>query len=59
MEVEGDGHTSFVDRLIKEANWTDEVDFKVMWNKMENCIRHVAMEKLGESKGTHHGGMRK
>ena len=50
VEVEGDGQTSFVDRLIKEANWKDEVDSNVMWNKMADCIRHVAKEELGKSK---------
>ena len=46
-----DGQTPFVSRLIKEANWEDEVDSNVMWNKMTDCIRHVAKEELGESKG--------
>ena len=55
VEVErgwsGDGQTPFVSKLIKEANWEDEVDFNMMWNKMADCIRHVAKEELGESKG--------
>ena len=28
-----------------------KVNSNVMWNKMTNCIRHVAKEQLGESKG--------
>ena len=51
VEVEGDGQTSFVDKLIKEANWKEEIDSNVMWNKMTDCIRHVVKEELGESKG--------
>ena len=51
VEVEGDEQTSFVDKLIKEANWKEEIDSNVMWNKMTDCIRHVAKEELGESKG--------
>ena len=64
-KLKGDGQTPFVSRLIKEANQEDEVDSNVMWNKMVDCIRHVAKEELGESKGmmrrvrTLHGGMRK
>ena len=38
-------------KVVKEANWKDEVDFNVMWNKMTDCITHVAKEELGESKG--------
>ena len=49
--MKGDGQTPFISRLIKEANWEDEVDSNVMWNKMTDCIRHVANEELGESKG--------
>ena len=49
-KLKGDGQTPFVSRLIKEANWEDEVDSNVMWNKMADCIRHVAEEELGESK---------
>ena len=49
--MKGDGQTPFVSKLIKEANWEDEVDFNMMWNKMADCIRHVAKEELGESKG--------
>ena len=46
-----DRQTSVVDRLIKETNWKEEVDSNVMWNKIIDCIRHVAKEELGESKG--------
>ena len=36
----------------KKANWKeDEVDSNVLWNKMADCIRHVAKKELGESKG--------
>ena len=51
VEVEGDGQTSFVDKLIKEANWEDEVNSNVMWNKMVDYIGHMAKEKLCDSKG--------
>ena len=50
-KLKGVGQTPFVSRLIKEANWEDEVDSNVTWNKMVDCIRHVAKEELGESKG--------
>ena len=36
--------------FILPTNWEDEVDPNVMWNKMADCIRHVAKEELGESK---------
>ena len=48
--LKGDGQTPFVNKLIKETNWKDEVDSNVMWNKMADCIRHVTKEELGESK---------
>ena len=41
-KLKGGGQTPFVNRLIKEANWEDEIDSNVMWNKMADCIRHVA-----------------
>ena len=50
-KFKGDGQTSFVSKLIKKADWEDEVDSSVMWNKMADCIRHVAKEDLGVSKG--------
>ena len=33
-KLKGDSQTHFVRRLIKEANWEDEVDSNVMWNKI-------------------------
>ena len=50
LKLKRDDQTPFVSRLIKAANWEDEVDSNVMWNKMADCIRHVAKEELGESK---------
>ena len=50
-KLKGDGQIPFVSRLIKEANWEDKVDSNVLWNKIADCIRHVAKEELGESKG--------
>ena len=49
--LNGDAQASFVDRLTKRANWKDEFDRSVMWNKMDNCIRKVVKEELGKSKG--------
>ena len=46
VEVEGDEQASYVNRLIKETNWKDEVDSNVMWNKMTDCIRPVAKRNL-------------
>ena len=50
-KLKGDGQTSFVEKLIKEANSKDDVDSNVMCNKMADCIRYVVKEELGESKG--------
>ena len=47
-KLKRDGQKSFVDRLIKEVNWKDEVESNVMWNKMTDYIRHVTKEEFGE-----------
>ena len=42
---------SFMNKLIKQANWENNVDPNVMWNNMANYIRRMAKKELGESKG--------
>ena len=51
VEVERRWSNTFVSRLNKQANWEDEIDFNMIWNKMADCIKHVVKEELGESKG--------
>jgi hypothetical protein len=37
--------------MIKEGKWNLDEDVDRMWNEMTNCIKKVAKDVLGESKG--------
>ena len=37
--------------MIKEGKWNLNEDVDMMWNEMANCIKRVAKDVLGESKG--------
>ncbi|TKW31776.2 hypothetical protein SEVIR_2G129701v4 [Setaria viridis] len=41
----------FKERVIKEGPWKEGEDANNMWEKMANCIRKVASEVLGVTKG--------
>lgn len=41
----------FVDKVVKEADWTMEDDANKTWIKMRDCISRVAKDILGESSG--------
>ena len=41
----------FRDKLKNEGKWNLEEDTNVMWNEMVGCIKRVAKEVLGESRG--------
>ena len=39
------------DKMIIEGKWNLDEDVDKMQNKMANCIKRVAIDVLGESKG--------
>ena len=41
----------FKDKIIKEGKWNLDKDVDKMWNEMTTCIKRVAKDILGESKG--------
>ncbi|XP_042487419.1 uncharacterized protein LOC122067642 [Macadamia integrifolia] len=47
-------HDTFTDKVVKHSKCDSERDSNVMWSKMTTCIKNVAKEVLGESRGTRH-----
>ena len=47
----GENLAKFKNQLAKEDFWSFEGEINLMWNKMANCVKKVAKEILGESKG--------
>ena len=41
----------FKEKLLEEATWSYIGDANIMWDVMASCIRKVAKEVLGESRG--------
>ena len=54
----------FINRIVHEADWIAQDYPNTTWNKIASCIKTVAKNVLGESRGvlhhvrTHHGGMK-
>jgi hypothetical protein len=44
----------FNERVLKEGPWHEGGDTNSMWMKMSTCIRKVALEKFGMTKGGKH-----
>ena len=42
----------FKEKVIEEGPWNDEGDANNMWEKMVTCVRKVASEVLGVTKGS-------
>ena len=42
----------FKERVIEEGPWKDKGDANNMWEKMATCVRKVAAEVLGVTKGS-------
>jgi hypothetical protein len=42
---------TFKDRVFKEGPWHEGGDANSMWMKMTTCIRKVALEEFGVTKG--------
>jgi hypothetical protein len=47
----GEKQDMFKDKMIKERKWNLDEDVDKMRNEMANCIKRVAKDVLGESKG--------
>jgi hypothetical protein len=41
----------FKERVLKEGRWREGGDVNSMWMKMTTCIRKVASEEFGVTKG--------
>jgi hypothetical protein len=50
-KLEGETAKVFKERVIEEGPWQDEGDANDMWEKMATCIRKIASEVLGVTKG--------
>jgi hypothetical protein len=44
----------FKERVLKEGPWHEGGDANSMWKKMSTCIRKVALEEFGVTKGGKH-----
>ena len=51
-KLEGEASKVFKEKVIEEGPWKDEGDANNMWEKMATCIRKVASEVLGVTKGS-------
>jgi hypothetical protein len=49
--LEGVTAEVFKERVIQEGPWQDEGDANDMWEKMATCVRKIASEVLGVTKG--------
>ena len=50
-KLEGEASKVFKEKVIEEGPWKDEGDANSMWEKMATCIRKVASDVLGVTKG--------
>ena len=50
-KLEGEASKVFKEKAIEEGPWNDEGDAN-MWEKMTTCVRKVASEVLGVTKGS-------
>jgi len=41
----------FINRIVHEADWIAQDDPNTTWNKIASCIKRVAKDVLGESRG--------
>lgn len=51
-KLNGEVAQAFKERVIKEGPWEEEGDADSMWMKMATCIRKVASEEFGVSRGS-------
>ena len=51
-KLEGEASKVFKENVIEEGHWNDEGDVNSIWEKMATCVRKVASEVLGVTKGS-------
>ena len=51
LKHKGGNQWVFVDRVPLEADWKAQDDPNTTWNKIAYCIKRVAKDVLGESRG--------
>ena len=51
VEFEGEKVEIFREKILKEAIWDLEDETNLLWNKMGECVKRIANEILGESRG--------
>ena len=52
MEIRRGASKVFKEKVIEEGPWNNEGDANSIWEKMATCIRKVASEVLGVTKGS-------
>ncbi|KAK1682419.1 hypothetical protein QYE76_043267 [Lolium multiflorum] len=51
-KLKGEASQAFRDRVIKEGPWEEGGDANMMWTSMATCLRKVAVEEFGVTKGS-------
>ncbi|XP_071674312.1 uncharacterized protein [Lolium perenne] len=51
-KLKGEASQSFRERVIKEGPWEEGGDANMMWTSMATCLRKVAVEEFGVTKGS-------
>ena len=52
VEIRKGASKAFKEKIIEEGPWKNKGDANNMWEKMATCIRKVASEVLGVTKGS-------
>ena len=50
-KLRGEAAQTFKERMLREGPWKEREDADDMWLKMATCVRKVALEVLGVSRG--------
>ncbi|XP_071677140.1 uncharacterized protein [Lolium perenne] len=51
-KLKGEASQAFRERVIKESPWEEGGDANMMWTSMATCLRKVAVEEFGVTKGS-------
>ncbi|KAK1669375.1 hypothetical protein QYE76_057534 [Lolium multiflorum] len=51
-KLKGEASQAFRERVIKEGPWEEGGDANMMWTSMATCLRKVAVEEFGVTKGS-------
>ena len=50
-KLKGEAAQTFKERMLREGSWEEGEDADDMWLKMARCVRKVALEVFGVSRG--------